>query len=444
MKRSLNSHLGKIVSDINGVITAIIRLATSKEERKEHLQTSLYANAYYLIAGSVAAAFLGFLFWTVVARNYSPSEVGIASALIAVIGMLTSLSTLGLHIGVVRFLPEERDKHGMINSCFTLPGIFAVALTFFFIFGLAFWTPNLLFLRENLIYLSFFIIFTVASSIFLVQKSVLVALRAAKFILALRIAWNGLKIVFPIVLVSFGVFGILSSWGISLCLTSIIGVLLIRKSQPNYYPTPLIKKNMVNKMLHFSFGNYIADFLNGAPTFFLPLIVLSTLGSEANAYFYIAFSVCMLVSTIPLSVAMSLFAEGSNEPEKLRSNTFKSIKFTFILLLPLLIVILLLGDKILLLFGKVYSVNAFTVLSILVLSSIPLTITEIYISVKRVQKKVEPLIYLFTFTSIFIILSSYLLTLRIGLIGAGVGWLLGWSIAAVLMAIALIKQFRKL
>jgi O-antigen/teichoic acid export membrane protein len=443
MKRSLNFHLGEVVSYINGVITAIIRIATSKEKRKEHLQTSLYANAYYLIAGSVVATFLGFVFWVAVARIYLPSDVGIASALIAVIGMLTSFSTLGLHIGVIRFLPEERDKQGMINSCFTLPGIVAVAVAFFYIFGLAFWAPNLFFLRENLIYLSFFIIFTIANSIFLVQKSVFVALRAAKFIFVLRITWNGLKIVFPILLVSFGVFGIFSSWGITLCVTVIIGALLIRKVQPRYYPLPRIKKHMINDMLHFSFGNYIADFLNSAPNYILPLMVLGISGAEANAYFYIAFSMSMLVSMIPLSVAMSLFAEGSNESEKLCSNTIKSINFTFILLLPLLAVILLLGDKILLLFGKAYSENAFTLLSILVLSSIPLTITEIYISIKRVQEEVKPLIYLFTFTTIFIILCSYLLTLRIGLIGAGVGWLLGWTIAAVLIAITLVKQFRK-
>lgn len=442
MKRSFIIHLRDVVSYISELITPIIRIATSKEKRKEHLQTSLYANAYYLIVSSVGAAFLGFIFWVVVARNYSPSDVGIASALISVISMLTSFSSLGLHIGVIRFLSEERDKQGMINSCFTLPGIFAVVLAFFFIFGVAFWTPNLVFLRENLNYLSLFIIFTVASSIFLVQKSVFVALRTAKFFFVLRIAWNGLKIVFPIVLVSFGVFGIFLSWGMTLCIVVIIGLLLIRKIQPQYYPLPQIKKHIINDMLHFSFGNYVADFLNYVPYYILPLIVLGISGAEANAYFYIAFSMSMLVSSIPLSVAISLFAEGSNEPGKLRVNISKSIKFTFILLLPLLAVILLLGDKILLLFGKAYSENAFTLLSILILSSIPLTITETYISIKRVQKEVKPLIYLFTFTAIFIILCSYLLTLRIGLIGAGVGWLLGWTIAAVLIAITLVKQFR--
>ena len=115
MKRSLIIHLRDVVSYISELITPIIRIATSKEKRKEHLQTSLYANAYYLIVSSVGAAFLGFIFWVVVARNYSPSDVGIASALISVISMLTSFSSLGLHIGVIRFLSEERDKQGMIN-----------------------------------------------------------------------------------------------------------------------------------------------------------------------------------------------------------------------------------------------------------------------------------------------------------------------------------------
>jgi O-antigen/teichoic acid export membrane protein len=443
MKRSLNFPIREVISHINGVIIGIIRIATSKEKLRKHLQTSLYANAYYLIAGSVAAAFLGVIFWMIVARFYLPSEVGLACALISVIGMLTSFSTLGLHIGLIRFLPEERDKQGMINSCLTIPGICVVALAVVFISGLAFWTPKLLFLRENFFYLLCFIIFTVASTLFLVQKNVFVALRTAKFNLVLRIVWNGLKIAFPIALVSLGAFGIFSSWGIALCATVIISALLIHKVQPRYYPLPMIKKHMINDMMHFSFGNYIADFLNTAPNYILPLMVLGILGAEANAYFYIAFTISMMVFMIPVAVAMSLFAEGSNEPEKLRINTIKSIKFTFILLLPLLAIILLFGDKILLLFGKAYSENAFTLLSILALSSIPLAVTEVYIAIKRVQKDVKPIIYLFAFTTIIILGASYLLTPRIGLIGAGTGWLLGWGIAAGVIALIMVKQFRR-
>lgn len=54
----------------------------------------------------------------------------------------------------------------------------------------------------------------------------------------------------------------------------------------------------------------------------------------------------------------------------------KAIKFTFLLIIPMILGIFIFGDKILLLFGKAYSENGFYVLCILVLSVIPFTINN--------------------------------------------------------------------
>ena len=127
-------------------------------------------------------------------------------------------------------------------------------------------------------------------------------------------------------------------------------------------------------MMHFSFGNYIADLLNVAPNYILPLLVLSIAGSEANAYFYIAFTISSITFMLPVAVCMSLFAEGSHEIETLRNNVLKSTKFIFILLFPVVTLAIFYGDKVLLLFGGMYSENAFTLLSLMIISSIPITV----------------------------------------------------------------------
>jgi len=46
---------------------------------KQHLQDPLYKNAYFLMAREAATAVLGLVFWIVVARFYSPAEVGLAA-----------------------------------------------------------------------------------------------------------------------------------------------------------------------------------------------------------------------------------------------------------------------------------------------------------------------------------------------------------------------------
>ena len=83
----------------------------------------------------------------------------------------------------------------------------------------------------------------------------------------------------------------------------------------------------------------------------LPIIVVNLLGAEQNAYFYIAWTIATALSAIPIGIALSLFAEGSHFKDKLRGNTVKALKFTFLLLIPAVILLVLVGKWLLLAFG---------------------------------------------------------------------------------------------
>src|SRR4030067_2560894 len=99
---------------------------------------------------------LGFVFWIIVARFYSPSEVGLATALISAVGLLGIFSQLGFQFGLVRYLPGENDKKGMINSSLTIVGLFSLLLVMIFVAGLGFWSPALLFIQKDAaLFLSF-------------------------------------------------------------------------------------------------------------------------------------------------------------------------------------------------------------------------------------------------------------------------------------------------
>jgi len=56
------------------------------------LRTPLYTNAIILMANTVVASGLGFLFWMVVARFYTPYEVGLVTTMIPVVVFLGMLS----------------------------------------------------------------------------------------------------------------------------------------------------------------------------------------------------------------------------------------------------------------------------------------------------------------------------------------------------------------
>src|ERR1035437_2788506 len=53
---------------------------------------AVYANSIFLLLSTVLLAGLGAVFWVVSARLYSPAQVGVATALLAVLNVVTSLS----------------------------------------------------------------------------------------------------------------------------------------------------------------------------------------------------------------------------------------------------------------------------------------------------------------------------------------------------------------
>ena len=73
-------------------------------------------------------------------------------------------------------------------------------------------------------------IFTIIFSVFTLQNSVFIALRDAKISLIQNIAVNVVKMIVPLFLISFGVFGILSSWLIGYIISLSFGVLVLSDS----------------------------------------------------------------------------------------------------------------------------------------------------------------------------------------------------------------------
>ena len=131
----------------------------------------------------------------------------------------------------------------------------------------------------------------------------------------------------------------------------------------------------------------------------------------------------------------SLFAEGSHFEEKLRGNVKKSLIFTFLILIPAIILLILLGKWLLLAFGQSYSLNALRLLQILAISSFPLGINYIYFSILRVTGRLKELVVICGIRAVAVLLVSFLVMPSTGIIGIGYAWLgtqIGISIYAAL------------
>ena len=390
-----------------------------------HARSPLYRNSLFLMGNHAVLAGLGFFFWMVVARFYNEAEVGWGAATISAISLMALLSVPGFDAALIRFLPKAEKPRDMINSCLTISGIIALVLSIIFVIGLDIWSPALSFIKENAIFSVAFVFFVLAQAFSTVLIAVFVAARRADFVLSKNTIFSVLKIPLPILLVLFfHTFGIAASWGIAIAVAVAVALFLfVPRVQPQYKPVPGLKLGIVSGMWRYSAGSYLAHLFSAAPTLVLPIMVVNLLGAEQNAYFYVAWVIGGLLFAIPAAVARSLFAEGAHFEDELWSNVGRSLKFVFLILVPAVILVLLVGKWLLLLFGEGYSESGLLLLRILCVSSLFVGINNIYTTTLRVEDRMKELSLVSGFVTFGALLGSYLVMPETGMVGIGYVWL---------------------
>jgi len=415
------------------VIAEAIDIITSREKLKQTATTPLYSNAFYLMLNTGVTSFLGFFFWMIVARFYTEAEVGFSSAIISAISLLAIISLVGLNVSLVRFLPHSDKPPEFINSCYTLSGLISLVIAGICVAGVGFWSPALAFVKQNAVFTTAFVVFALLWTLSSLVDSTFVARRRAGFVLSKNTIYSVLKLPLPILFVPFfHTFGIVVSWGIALAVALAVSIFMfLPKVQDSYKPVPTLKLSLFKDMWRYSGGNYLANLFMACPAFILPLMVVNILSAEQNAYFYIGWMIAGLLFAIPAAISTSLFAEGSHFEDKLKENVTKSVKFTYLLLVPAVIVLVLVGKWLLLAFGQNYSANALHLLWVLSLSSLPLALSYIYTGILLVTGRIKELIAIWGFIALGTLLASYLVMPVTGIVGIGYAWLGAHTIVAI-------------
>lgn len=390
----------------------------------DYASNSIYRNSFFLLLNTAVTSGLGFFFWMVVARFYNVADVGTAAAVISVINLLSMLSLVGLGDAIIRFLPNAEKPDEMINSCIMLSGVIALGTAAIFITGMSVWSPALLFIRENIFTLIAFLLLVLAWTVSMITDSIFIAGRRADFVLYKNTSISIMKIPLAALLAFFfHSFGIVGSQGIATILTFIFCLIfLVPRIQKQYRFVPALNLNIARKIIPYSAGNHIIAILDLASNQFLSILVVNTLGSEQNAYFYIAWMIANLLFAIPAAASTSLFVEGSHFENALDKKISEALRFNFILMVPAVVLLLLLAGFMLGLFGAGYATNGALLLRILAVSGILSCINSVYGSILRVKKRLREIGIIVTFKAVALVAGCYFILPVAGIAGIGYVW----------------------
>ncbi|KXS41194.1 oligosaccharide flippase family protein [Methanolobus zinderi] len=389
------------------------------------LKDPLYRNSLFLLLGRLLNVGMGFLFWLIAARLYPTGEVGIATALITSLGLIVFISSLGFNFSLIRYI-NINVKENVLSTSIIITTVAAaiVAIAYLVIVNNVLHSISIL---QKTGYALFFFITVVVNSVFFMSGEAFKALRDTRDFFLQNLA---LAIRVPLLLpfVFMGNFGIFGAIGVTYMISTVFSLHLLLK-RANIIPK--IDKEYLKESFTFSSGNYVSNLLYESPALMMPTIILSLLGEEEAALYYIAYSVSNLIWIAPMAISTSLFVEGSYG-EGIKRNLIRSGVVVFILLIPSILIVYIFGSTILQIFGEDY-VEALSLLHILVLSSFFVVLHNFFVPVLNIQMKVKELMKVNFIRFSLLLGLSYVLLGEYGVVGFGYAWMLSYMVLTLVM-----------
>lgn len=389
-----------------------------------------FANAFYLLTSTVTLAAFGFVFWTIIAKSYDPAEVGIATTLLSLSGLLALLGQAGLDAALIRFLPHATNKNAYISSAFIIVGVISIAIS-----GLA--GLLLPFISADFAHMTgfgawaSFAFFTAVTSLNAIVLAVFLAHKRARYILALNTALSISKVALPFIITKGNAMTIFILAGVAQTIALVFGVMWLRRSHGFRFQLKL-DMDMVRLVRKFSFSMFGASILNLLPPTILPLIIVAQIGPAQAAFYYMAFTIATVLYTVAYASMQSVFAEGSHNQAALRGFIVKAAIVVGALLVPAAALIALLSPFLLGIFGAEYAAQSSTLLQVFALAALPVAAYSALGTIFKVTKNLRGILYMNSVYAVVILGASALWLPHAGLIAVGWAWLTGNVVAAVI------------
>jgi O-antigen/teichoic acid export membrane protein len=389
----------------------------------------LYSNAAALMASTGLSAATGFLFWMMAARLYPASAIGLATGLISAIRLVTSLADMGLGIGLVRFLSTFGSQKAIrtIQSALVTAGGTSLVSAIIFVLGIPLWSPSLLVLTSQPAVL----VGTLGAMVFwawsLCLDQVLMAYQRGGLVLVKHGVWNLFRLLF---LFGFAFVGVEGEKGIlfAFCGAATVSVLvavcwLMPRAVPGYRLAVAWDWRLLGPLVPYSLANHATTLIWNLPGMMLPLLVLNILGASAQGHYYIAYTVASLLFALPVSTTNSLLAAGSQHMTGLYKTTRRALRLVLFLGLFAAVGMWVMGPYLLGMFGREYRVVALPVLRLVSVSVLPLGITSVFLTLRRIERKMAQALLVSLAVSMLILVLSVVWLRSWGLVGVGWAWL---------------------
>lgn len=394
-------------------------------------------NAGSLVGTQLVTSALGFFYWWLAARSFSPQIVGLASGSISAMLLLGATGVMGFGTLLMGIIRREREQAGdLVASALVVVGLVGAVIGLLFVWSTTWIASEFEVWAANFWNVLLFAFNVGLTSAVLVLDQVLIGLLRGSLQLWRNTIFALVKLValFAISLWLSEVSGITiySTWMIGNFVSIIyLGGVAIQRRERIFRYRPrmtLLRRLGVDALIHHSLNMALQ-----APGLALPVIVTILLSAQSNAYFYASWMIASFVFVGPIALATVLYAVSSTDAVLL------SQKFRLTLRLSLLIGVCacaglwIAADPVLRIFGSDYANQGAWALRILSLAVFPMILKNLYVALYRIQGRIlaaTRIVILGSFLELFLAAAGGKTG---GLVGLSAGWVLAVMLEGLIM-----------
>ncbi len=407
----------------------------------------MLVNTGSLIGTTAVTSVLGFGYWWVAARWFSPQAVGLGSATISAMTLLGTVCMLGLGTLLTGELPRQPGKEGpLISTALIVVGGAGACTGVVFALVAPFASADFQVLGASIEDILLFAVGVSLSAISFVLDQALIGLLHGELQL-LRNTFFAIAKLAALFVVSLWLsqkvgLTIYTTWigGNALSLAVLTVYVILKKgwSRRTYMP----QWELLRKLGPAALQHHIFNLILQLPPFALPVLVTILLSATVNAWFYVSFMLVNVIFGVSYALTTVLYAMSSARPAILASKARLTLGLGAVTAILANCIFQFATRQVLGVFGHIYAEQALWSLRILALGGFPYIIRGHYVAICRIQGRIRDTILPMAAGTLIELGAAALGAQLGGLSGLSLGWVVALCAEAVFMSRTVFKAVR--
>lgn len=416
-----------------GKIDRFLSKYLSRRGAGSFLSEPSITNSLYILMANIFSAGFGLLFWVVAARNYAQEDVGLATALVSIAGVVLLVSRLGVDQSMTRFLPGG-NRSSIYSTSVIVTTVLSIVFGVGYLLTAGLWSPGIQIGWGAAVVL---LVLMASWSVALTSNMAFVAIREARVSFVQTLVM-GTRVLVLFVTTAMGAVGIIGAYAASFVLAVIYGQIIFARLG---IFVKEVDWQFIKDSMRFSSGNWVSGLLDNLPLYILPVLVFGYLGAAQTAEYYMAYSFASIVFMFPRAFATQMYVEGCHGTP-LRDIVARFTSLSFLTVVPIIAALYLVAPWLLGLLGGAYAENGLSILRLLAFSSLFWIPYKIHYHVKMVQKDMRGLVLVSLFNCVLVLGLSFALMTLYGLDGIGYAWIIGYGVISLTIALLAVSRRR--